>query len=133
LGACYTGILRIEGNSAIPWISRFLASHDDAAGEAALAIAGTHSQEGADALKESLEGAHDPWFRSVLLSAIALTRQDAALEFLLHLIKTESMDAERALEAVVRSLPSSEIAKRLEKLVAANPRLSRTLATLTKS
>src|SRR5215831_15378802 len=34
LGACYGGILRLEGVSAIPWISRFLTSHDDAAGEA---------------------------------------------------------------------------------------------------
>src|SRR5580700_1323349 len=29
LGACYSGILRVEGASTIPWISRFLASSDD--------------------------------------------------------------------------------------------------------
>ncbi len=46
LGACYSGILRIEGASAIPWITRFLASGDDPAAEAALAIAGTHSPQG---------------------------------------------------------------------------------------
>jgi HEAT repeat protein len=133
LGACYGGVLRIEGNSAIPWISRFLAAQDDVAGEAALAIAGTRSPDGFEALKNSLEDAHDPWFRSVLLSAIALTRQDAAMEFLLGLVKTESIDAERALEAVVRSMPSTETMYRLQKLVAPNPRLSRALATLTKS
>jgi HEAT repeat protein len=133
LGACYAGALRLEGVSAIPWVSRFLASHDDAAGEAALAIAGTHSAEGFDALKKSLETAHDPWFRSVLLSGIALTRQDAALEFLLNQVKTESLDAEHALEALVRSMPSTETMQRLEKLVAPNPRLSRAFATLTKS
>ncbi len=43
LGACYSGILRLEGASALPWIGRFLAPSDDAAAEAALAIAGTHS------------------------------------------------------------------------------------------
>jgi len=133
LGACYSGILRMEGVSGIPWVSRFLAFHDDASGEAALAIAGTHSLEGFNALKKSLESAPDPWFRSVLLSAIALTRQDAAMEFLLDVVKTESMDAERALEALVRSMPSTETIQRLEKLVAPNPRLVRTLATLTKS
>ena len=133
LGACYSGILRMEGVSGIPWVSRFLASHDDASGEAALSIAGTHSLEGFNALKKSLESAPDPWFRSVLLSAIALTRQDAAMEFLLDVVKTESMDAERALEALVRSMPSTETIQRLEKLVAPNPRLVRTLATLTKS
>src|SRR5215831_12420726 len=108
LGACYGGILRLEGVSAIPWISRFLTSHDDAAGEAALAIAGTHSAEGLEALKKSLETAHDPWFRSVLLSAIALTRQEAAMELLLDLVKTDSIDAERAVEAVICSMPSME-------------------------
>src|SRR5580700_3929937 len=39
LGACYSGILRIEGASAIPWVARFLADGDDPAAEAALAIA----------------------------------------------------------------------------------------------
>jgi HEAT repeat protein len=132
LAACYSGILRIEGNSTVPWIGRFLATHDDAAGEAALAIAGTRSPEAFDALQRNLQAVNDPWFRSVLLSAIALTRQDAAMEFLLDLVKAESMDAERAIEAVVRSLPSTETMRRLEKLVAPNPRLSRALATLTK-
>jgi HEAT repeat protein len=133
LGACYSGILRLEGVSAISWISHFLESQDDGAGEAALAIAGTHSPEGFEALKYRLETAHDPWFRSVLLSAIALTRHDAAMEFLLDLVKTDSIDAERAVEAVIRSIPSTETMQRLEKLVAPNPRLARTLATLTKS
>lgn len=45
LGACYAGILRIEGPSAIPWVSRFLDDADDPAAEAALAIAGTHSPQ----------------------------------------------------------------------------------------
>ena len=133
LGACYGGILRIGGNSAIPWITRFLGTHDEVAGEAALAIAGTHSADAFEALKKSLESTSDPWFRSVLLSAIALTRQDAAMEFLLDLVKTESIDAERALEAVIRSMPSADTLKRVEKLVAPNPRLSRALAALTNS
>jgi HEAT repeat protein len=126
LGACYSGILSIESVAAIPWISRFLAAGDDAAAEASLAIAGTHSPEGFNALRRCLETAADSWFRAVLLSAIALTRQDAALEFLLELVRVESLDAEDAIEAVLRSLPSPEAIERLEKLVAGNPRLKRT-------
>ena len=133
LGACYSGLLRIEGVRAIPWVSRFLASGDDAAAEAALAIAGTHSLEGFEILRESLSNASDPWLRSALLSAIALTRQDAALEFLLSLVATESLNAEAAIEAVVRSMPSTEMILRLEKLVAPNPRLARAFATLRKA
>jgi len=129
LGACYGGILRIEGVGAVPWIRRFLAAADDSSAEAALAIAGTHSPEGLHALQESFGKADDPWWRSVLLSAIALTRQDEALEFLLDLVRTESLSAEAAIEAVLRSAPSEEVIKRLEQLVAGNPRLQRTFAT----
>jgi len=128
LGACFGGILRIEGVRAIPWVGRFLAAADDTAGEAALAIAGTHSLEAFAFLRDALPNAKDRWFRSVLLSAIALTRHDAALEFLLELVRTESTDAEAAIEALVRSAPSHEVLKRVEQLVSDNPRLSRALA-----
>jgi HEAT repeat protein len=128
LGACYGGVLRIEGASAIPWVRRFLVAADDNAAEAALAIAGTHSPEAFDALRETFLKAHDPWWRSVLLSAIALTRQDTALEFLLELIRKEALEAEAAIEAVLRSMPSKEVTDRLEKLVEGNPRLKRVIA-----
>jgi len=133
LGACYSGILCLEGANAIPWIGRFLASADDSAAEAALAIAGTHSPGGFHALRECFVKANDPWFRSVLLSAIALTRQDAALEFLLDLVGTESLSAEAAIEAVLRSMPSPDVIKRLENLVAGSPRLTRVFASLQKA
>jgi HEAT repeat protein len=129
LGACYSGILRLEGVSAIPWVARFLAAGDDTAAEAALAIAGTHAPEAFAALREQFEKEPDPWFRSVLLSAIALTRQDVALDFLFTLVKTESLQAEAAIEAILRSRPSDEITGRLEQMVAENPRLKRAFAT----
>ena len=125
LGACYSGILRIEGPSAIPWVSQFLAAGDDPAAEAALAIAGAHSAQAFKVLRDRLAEESDPWFSSVLLSAIALTRQDAAIEFLLDQVRTESPQAEAAIEALLRAMPSDEIVKRLETLVAGNQRLSR--------
>ena len=130
LGSCYGGVLRLEGVAAVPWVARFLSKGDDAAGEAALALAGTHAPEAFDVLHKSLDDSHDPWFRSVLLSAIALTRQEGATEFLLDQVKSESLDAERAVEALVRSMPSPEILERLKKLAAPSPRLARALATL---
>jgi HEAT repeat protein len=133
LGACYSGVLRIEGESAIPWVRRFLVTADDNAAEAALAIAGTHTAPAFDSLRDAFLGAHDPWWRSVLLSAIALTRQDAALEFLLELIRTESLEAEAAIEVVLRSMPSSDAIQRLEKLVDGNQRLVRALAKVRKA
>ncbi len=125
LGACYSGVLSIDGICAIPWVSNFLASADDSAGEAALAIAATHSLEGFECLKQHLLEAKDPWWRSVLLSAIALCRHDAALNFLLDQVRTESLQAEGAIEAILRSGPSKETVRKLEELVAPNPRLAR--------
>ena len=132
LGACYSGVLRIEGHSAISWVGNFLGAADDAAGEAALAIAATHSIEGFQVLRECLEKARDPWFLSVLLSAIGLTRQDTAMEYLLDLVRTESLHAEAAIEALLRSMPSPETTHQLEKLVASNARLARAFANSKK-
>ncbi len=130
LGACFSGILHLEGRTAISWVSRFLATGDDTAAEAALAIAADRSPEAFSALhKRFLEDPQpDPWFRSVLLSAISLTRQAEATAFLLDLVRTEALDAEAAIEAVARSGPSVEITRQLEELVAGNPRLARALA-----
>jgi hypothetical protein len=129
LGACYSGVLRIEGVRAIPWVQRFLAAGDDSAAEAALALAGTHSVEGFLVLRECLAKAVDPWWHSVVLSAMSLTRQDEAVAFLLDLVRSESLDAEPAMAAVLRSAPSQEVVKRLEGLVAGNARLKRAFAT----
>jgi hypothetical protein len=130
LGACFSGVMHIEGRSAISWVNRFLATGDDIAAEAALAIAADRSSEAFTALhKRFLEDPQpDPWFRSVLLSAISFTRQPEALDFLLDLVRTESLDAETAIEAIVRSVPSIEVTRQLEQLVAGNPRLVRALA-----
>jgi len=128
LGACYAAVLRIEGNSALPWAARFLAREDDAAGEAALAMAATHTVEAFELLKTRWETTHDPWLRSVLLSAIALTRQTAAMEFLLNLVRADSIGADIAVEALLRSLPSEEVMQRLKALVAGNARLERAFA-----
>jgi HEAT repeat protein len=139
LGACYSGILRIEGTSAIPWVSNFLASADDPAAEAALAIAGTHSAQAFailrdevlrdEVLRDRSSRESNPWFGSVLLSAIALTRQDEALEFLIDQVRDDSPRSEAAIEAILRAAPSAEIVKRLEDLVAGNPRLAQAFAT----
>ena len=129
LGACYGGVLRIEGLRAIPWVQRFLAAGDDSAAEAALAIAGTHSVEGFRVLRECLVHATDSWWRSVLVSAISLTRQEEALEFLLELVRTESLDAEVAIKVILRSVPSPQVINRLERMVEGNSRLQRAFAT----
>jgi HEAT repeat protein len=129
LGACYNAILRIEGTRAIPWISSFLSTADPASAEAALAIAADRSPQAFEALRGRLLEAHDPWFRSVLLSAIALTRQQAAVDFLFACIRTESLNSEAAIEAILQSMPAPQMIKQLEEIVSNNGRLTRVLAS----
>jgi hypothetical protein len=128
LGACCAAVLSVEGVSALPWANRFVANEDDLAGEAALAMAATHSPEAFELLKARWEHVRDPWFRSVLLAAIALTRQNAATEFLLGMIRTDSIGADLAIEALLRSAPSDETVQQLKSLISGNSRLERVFA-----
>jgi hypothetical protein len=116
LGACYSGVLHLEGPSAIPWAAKFLPPGDDAAAEAALAIAETRAPEAFTVLKESFERARDPWLRSTLLSAIALTRQQDAFDWLLALIEHDAPHSKDAHQALCQSLPPNDILDRLRQI-----------------
>ena len=110
LGTCYSGVLRLEGPAAIPWAARFLhtLSPDEASAEAAFAIAETRTDAAWHLLKEQYNVARDPDFRATLLTALALTRQDAALDFLFSLVKEGSRAAREAIESTAPSLATLE-------------------------
>jgi len=119
LGTCYGGVLRLDGPSAIPWAAKFLAAADDAAAEAALAIAETRTAEAFEVLKKTFVGkgaAGEPWFRGALLSAIALTRQEAAVEWLIARIRQGGREGAEAHQALCRSGPSNAVVERLREL-----------------
>jgi hypothetical protein len=116
LGACYSGVLHLEGHTAIPWAAKFLPPEDDAAAEAAIAIAETRTPQAFAILRKTFEQARDPWFRTALLSAIALTRQDEAFAWLLTLIEQEDRNTKDAHEALCRSSPPNAILDRLREL-----------------
>lgn len=116
LGACYSGVLALEGPSAMRWVAQSLPAANDAAGEAAMAIAQTHTPEAWLVLREALGQTRDSWFRRVLFSAIALTRQPEASEWLLDLIAKSEEGADDAQEALCRSGPSEETQQRLAKI-----------------
>jgi HEAT repeats len=116
LGACYSGVLAIEGPSAIAWVTKFLPPEDDAAAEAAMAIAQTHAPETFEILRTAFFRARDPWFRKAVLSAVAFTRQQEAIDWLLDLIAKEPRYASDAHEALCRSAPSTGTVERLKQL-----------------
>ncbi len=129
LGACYAGTLNIEGKSAIPWVARFMTAGGDAATEAAFAISATRCPEAFDSLHQRFLLDHDAGLGPVLLSAIALTRQQAAADFLLDMVDKESPHAEAAIDAILRSRPADETMSRLREIIAGHPQFAPALAS----
>jgi hypothetical protein len=119
LGQCFTALLAIERDEAIPFVAGFLEPGDDPAGEAAFALAEMRSPAALAVLLERQKGITDEWFGGVLLSAIALTRLPEAIDFLLGMIEREEREAPAAIEALSRVASGEELKARLERTVAA--------------
>lgn len=117
LAACFSGVLELEGTTAIAWVEEFLAQADDTAAEAALALGQTRTLEAFAALKKAISGQKDSWFCGVLLTAIAMTRREEAFHFLLELVREESRLATDAITAVLHAAPPAEVVERLEAVV----------------
>ena len=60
LASCYSGVLALEDPAAIAWAAKFLSPEDDAATEAAMAIAQTHTLEAFQVLCTTFAKARDP-------------------------------------------------------------------------
>ena len=131
LAVCYQALLALEREQAIPFVARFLEKGDDAAAEAAFALAGTHLPAALDTLIQNQKKTHDPWFIGVLLSAIALTRLPEGADFLIGLIEHEAREAESAIEALAQLTPMDELRARIAKAVedTGSPRLKKAFET----
>ena len=129
LGQCFSALLAIERDAAIAFVARFLEPGDDAAGEAAFALAETRSPAALATLLLRQKEVVEEWFSGVLLSAIALTRLPEANDFLLGMIEREEREAPRAIEALSR-IAGDELKARLQLAVhnTASPRLQKALA-----
>jgi hypothetical protein len=117
LGAIYSALLSVEGTAAIPLVAKALEEGDDLASEAAFALAEMRSTAALTVLLARLRAGADVWFTSVLLSAIALTRQPEAMDFLLATIARDAREAPEAIEAIGRISPSPELRARVKEAV----------------
>ena len=132
LAACFSALLAIDRDSAIPFVAAFLDAGDDPAAEAAFALAETHTSLALEALLKRHKAATEPWLGEVLLSAIALTRLPEATSFLLAIIEREEREAPACIEAFARIAPSAELRARIEQAVQAigSPRLQKSFDEL---
>ncbi len=119
LGQCFTALLAIERDKAVPFVAGFLEAGDDPAGEAAFALAEMRNPASLAVLLERQKGITDEWFGGVLLSAIALTRLPEAIDFLLGMIERDEREAPMAIEALSRVASGEELKARLERAVGA--------------
>jgi HEAT repeat protein len=111
LGQVFDALWKVEGERAIAFVAPFLEAPADAVREeAALALGASRFAAAVGILRDALDRGRHPQFREVLLRALSLTRQPAALDFLLGLVKTGRMaDAEAALDALALHRENQEI------------------------
>lgn len=135
LGACYAGLLDLEGRRAIEFVARFLEEGDDNSAEAAYALSGVRAPEALAALDKRRQAGADDWFDGVLLSSIALCRIPEAIEYLAGLIERDERRALAAIEAIGRAGPSDDMRTRVEAAArkSGNPRLQSALREHFKS
>jgi hypothetical protein len=118
IGQVFDSVLAIEGAGALRFVAGFLPREDEAAEEAALALGSSHLEAAFEILREAWAATRDPQFRQLLLRAASLSRQEAAIVWLLELIRTgRKRDAEDAIEALALHAGSEEIRKQVESAV----------------
>jgi hypothetical protein len=88
------------------------------AAEAALALAATNAGAALDALLVRRRKPNGPWLASVLDNAIALTRLQEGMRFLLDLIAQDDRTAPSALEAISRVNTSAEVREQAQTAIA---------------
>jgi HEAT repeat protein len=116
LGACFSALLGMEHSDrpgTISLVADFLDAGEEAAAEAAFALAETHDPAALTALIDRRRKGADTWFGSVLDHAIVLTRLHEGMDYLLGVIEKDVRQAASALEAISRVHNSAEVRARV--------------------
>lgn len=132
LAVCYAAVLSIERDAGIPFVARFLCKGDEAAAEAAFALAETRNPAALQELvkvRQHPPADAEPWFAQALLSAIALTRLPEATAYLLSIVEAEDREAGDAIEALAKAGLGERDREMLQQAVeqTGSPRLTKAL------
>jgi len=114
VGACLAGILSVDSAGGIAFAARFLDRADDSAAEAAFALGQTHDPRAFELLRDRLLHERNSGLRRALLTGIALTRLPEALEMLVRMVETRSIDSADVREALVSVPLPDDLRRRLE-------------------
>ncbi|HSU87644.1 MAG TPA: HEAT repeat domain-containing protein, partial [Terriglobia bacterium] len=116
IGQVFDSLLQLETEKAVPFVARFLESENpEICDEAALALGNSRLASAVKILMNTWQQARGSEFRSVLLRALSVSRQESALQFLLELVaKGSDRDSAAALDALHLHKDSDEIQKLVE-------------------
>jgi len=116
IGQVFDSLLQLEAEKAVAFVARFLESENpEVCDEAALALGNSRLASAVKILMNTWQQARGSEFRSVLLRALSVSRQESALQFLLELVaKGSDRDSTAALDALHLHKDSAEIQKLVE-------------------
>jgi HEAT repeat protein len=116
LSECFTALLKLAPVQSLPLIASFLVNSEEQVCElAALALGESRLQEAFPLLKNWWERTMYAQLRRTGLLAIAMLRQDSALEFLLSLIQEgKTLDAKDAIASLSIYRENTELWQRVE-------------------
>ena len=102
VGQCLASLLRLFPNRSLPFVHRFLQGSSRGVIEvAALALGESRLEEAVDLLLTALREAPNPDLRRTFLLALATTRREQALDFLLgRVLSASTVEAHEALSAL---------------------------------
>lgn len=118
-GQVLESLLRVEQDTAVPFVAEFLEAPNDVAEEAALALGASRLPAALDVLKHTWTNFRMLIPADVLLRAISSSRQDSAIEFLVELVRTGTeREAIAAIDALELHRGSPEVQHQLGRAVA---------------
>ncbi|MBN2002337.1 MAG: HEAT repeat domain-containing protein [Anaerolineae bacterium] len=99
---CFLALLKLDAETALPFVADFLRCDDPALAESAALALGESRLDGAlDVLSAAWEDTFDADRRRILLLAIATLRTEAAIDYLLEIVRGDARShAAAALEAL---------------------------------
>jgi HEAT repeat protein len=121
LADCFSGLLAVEGAEAVPLVTSFADGRNQEVREAAiLALGASRRSDAIDWLKERFEGVAHLETRQCILLSLATSRTEAAVEFLLGLIRDgRAQTSAMAVSAMEVNRTDRRIQEEIEKAVRA--------------
>jgi hypothetical protein len=119
LGECFTGLLATAPERSVNLVGEYVDSEDDAIAEAAILALGESKNERAfEVLKDKWQRTVRGPLRQVLLVAIACSRLETAIAYLLAIAgEASAQTSAQAIEALAPYRSSERIRSSLQKLV----------------